>query len=327
MAGPSDRGADRSAEGRHNSRMRTASDDLAKEAQALAAAAMCAVATPVLLGQAKTAQRLMLAATGAAPKPVQRAENAMIGGESDAVEGRDYAGACGGRSRMQRVTTGDRSQAFTFDVSTVKPADPNARSSNLNLGNDDIRSSNLPVVFLLQFAYGLNGGSKEQIVEAPAWISTVRFDIDAKMDESTAAAISRMTADERMTTLRGMVRTLLANRFHLAVHDETRTLPVLALTAAKGGPETRLLSCSDAERRMDGLHNSSRPDAGGQGCHGECVGERLSRESEIDGQMVVDQTGLNGKYNLTLMGSRIRARRHKMADRPVHRAARRAWPG
>ena len=83
-----------------------------------AAQAMCAVATPVLLGQAKTAQRLMLAAINAAPKPVQRAENAMIAEEATLSKG-EITQAPAARSRMQRVTTssrGDRSQAFTIDV-------------------------------------------------------------------------------------------------------------------------------------------------------------------------------------------------------------------
>ena len=64
------------------------SDDFGQRRLLLAAAAMCAVATPVLLGQAKTAQRLMLAAINAAPKPVQRAENAMIAEEATLSKGR-----------------------------------------------------------------------------------------------------------------------------------------------------------------------------------------------------------------------------------------------
>ena len=104
---------------------------------------------------------------------------------------------------------------------------------------------------------------------------------------STAAAISRMSADERMTTLRGMVRTLLANRFHLAVHlDETRTLPVLALTAAKGGP--KLVSSSVAptpKGEWTGLHNPGASQMEGRDVTVNVLASALSKESEVDGQL------------------------------------------
>jgi uncharacterized protein (TIGR03435 family) len=97
---------------------------------------------------------------------------------------------------------------------------------------------------------------KTRLLARPTWLSTARFDIEAKMDEPTALAISKMTADKRMATLRAMMQTLLADRFHLAVHHETQTLPVLALTVARGGP--KIVSSSTAptpEGEWTGLHN------------------------------------------------------------------------
>jgi hypothetical protein len=53
-----------------------------------------------------------------------------------------------------------------FEVSTVRPSSPDTRGSNLDLEADAIRSSNLPVMFLLKFAFNLNGGSDDQIIGA-----------------------------------------------------------------------------------------------------------------------------------------------------------------
>ncbi len=109
-----------------------------------------------------------------------------------------------------------------FEVSTVRRSSRDTRGSNLDLGIDAIRSSNLPVMFLLKFAFNLNGGSDDQIIGAPSWVSSLPFDIRAKVDEEAAARIARMSTDERIATTRKMVQTLLANRFQLKVHHESR---------------------------------------------------------------------------------------------------------
>ena len=195
----------------------------------------------------------------------------------------------------------DATAAPTFEVTTVKPADPNARFSNLNLGNDDVRSTNLPIDFLLQFAYGLSGGSKYQIVGAPAWTSTTRFDIAAKMDEETAARIQKMSREERMATLRMMVRSLLASRFGLAIHHEIRTLPVLSLTVSQDRPKLVSSSANPTPPgEWNGLHNPRAGQIEGRDVTTADLASDLSNQTEIDGQLVVDNTGLQGKYNFTL---------------------------
>src|SRR6185437_13308274 len=279
----------------------------------LATVAICAIVAPVVLGQAKAAQRLMLVAMKVAPKPVQSAAKAMIGEEETPGTGEIAEQTIPIAS--QPIPAVDKSTKRVFDVSTVKPADPNARSSNLNLGRDDIKSNNLPVLFLLQFAYGLNGGSKDQIVGAPAWVSTARFDIDAKMDETTAAAISKMTADERVATLRGMLQTLLAERFSLVVHRETQALPVLALTVARGG--TKLVSSAAAptpQGEWTGLHNPGPGQMEGRDVTISDLTSALSNKPEIDGRLVIDQTGLRGKYNFALAWAPENARSTESAD-------------
>jgi uncharacterized protein (TIGR03435 family) len=59
----------------------------------------------------------------------------------------------------------------------------------------------------------------------PEWVTSERFDIQAKTDKKDA------TKDE----VRLMMRALLAERFKLVVHDETHQVPVFALMLAKPG--------------------------------------------------------------------------------------------
>jgi uncharacterized protein (TIGR03435 family) len=115
-----------------------------------------------------------------------------------------------------------------------------------------------------------------------------------------------MSPDERMTTLREMVRALLEERFQLKVHPETRELPVLALTIAKGGskllPARHAAGSSQAHEPDDwqGLRNPRRGRTVGHSATMQMLVNALSSKSEIGGRLVIDQTGLKGEYNFDL---------------------------
>jgi uncharacterized protein (TIGR03435 family) len=196
----------------------------------------------------------------------------------------------------------------TFEVSTVKPGNPAERSSNLNFGKDAIRSTNLPLLFLLQYAYKLNSGSTDQIVGAPPWMSSLRFDINAKMSEETATRIGKMSYDDADATLRLMLQGLLADRFQLRVHHETRELPVMALMIAKNGSKLTVATMQPATDSSKphgpddwtGLHNPRDGLMEGRDAPIAMMVNALSWKPEIGGRLVVDQTGLKGNYNFTL---------------------------
>jgi uncharacterized protein (TIGR03435 family) len=124
-----------------------------------------------------------------------------------------------------------------------------ANAQNLDLETDAILSSNLPVMSLLKFAFNLNGGSDDQVIGVPSWVSSLPFDIRAKVDEEAAARIAEMSTDDRIATMRKVVQMLLADRFQLKVHHESRELRVLALMIAKGG--SKLTAISDMAANCD----------------------------------------------------------------------------
>src|SRR5207248_2104667 len=84
-----------------------------------------------------------------------------------------------------------------------------------------LTTENAPLVLLIQNAYSVQAF---QIAGGPEWVNTAGYDIEAKPEGNT---------DRKQMWL--MVQTLLADRFKLAMHRETRELPVYTLTAGKGG--------------------------------------------------------------------------------------------
>jgi uncharacterized protein (TIGR03435 family) len=107
-----------------------------------------------------------------------------------------------------------------------------------------ITSVNAPVRVLIQFAYAVHDSPyaghslpllAAQVIGGPAWVSRDGYNIDAKAEGNT---------DQKQAWL--MLQTLLADRFKLALHRETRELPVYDLTAAKSGlklPAAKAVNC------------------------------------------------------------------------------------
>src|SRR5262245_33800961 len=116
-----------------------------------------------------------------------------------------------------------------FEVASVKPNKSGARGGSLRpQPGGRVDAVNMPVNTLISFAYQaplfmLTGG--------PAWIADERFDIVAKLEGDP----SRLAGASGLDTLRLAMRSLLADRFQLKVHRETRDGDVYALVMARSG--------------------------------------------------------------------------------------------
>lgn len=121
---------------------------------------------------------------------------------------------------------------LSFEVASVKPSAPPADGMVIRRmaggpGSTDpgtLTYTNLPLKMMVVRAYGL----KEYQVEGPEWIDSIGYDVTAKVPPGT-------TREQ----FQQMLQTLLAERFKLTVHRETRQLPVYALVVAKGGPKMK----------------------------------------------------------------------------------------
>jgi uncharacterized protein (TIGR03435 family) len=198
------------------------------------------------------------------------------------------------------ATPSQGTAAPAFEVATIKPSNPETRSSGFWINDDSIELTHMPLTVLLQFAYNLNPGSMDQIIGGPAWISSERFDINAKEDAELAARINHLPREERLATQRQMVQALLAERFQLKVRHETREFRVLALTAVKSAAKL-------TETKPDS-HDGSwlRTYTAKVEAHGatmKMLAGWLSSKPEIGGRLVIDATGLSGKYDFELTWS------------------------
>jgi uncharacterized protein (TIGR03435 family) len=123
---------------------------------------------------------------------------------------------------------------LAFEVASVKPNNSDAPAHSnfpLNAGgmytaNGGLFSAaNFPLITYIFFAHNIVGNQAHFLVpQLPGWVMSERFDIQAR-------APGNPTKDQ----MRQMMRTLLAERFKLAVHTEVREVPVLAFVLAKPG--------------------------------------------------------------------------------------------
>jgi uncharacterized protein (TIGR03435 family) len=169
-----------------------------------------------------------------------------------------------------------------FDVASVKV--------NTTKGKTTRRDEPLGMTYLnitlgefIRLAYGV----RSYQIEGPDWItdngSSARFDIVAK-------ASTPMTEQE----LRAALVPLLAERFHLTLHRETRTLPVYLLVVDKDGPKLK---------EGDGGESNVMPDpaSGGVRYANYPIAALAATLSVMPstGRPVLDRTGLTGKYTFT----------------------------
>lgn len=194
-----------------------------------------------------------------------------------------------------------------FEVATIKPGDAAAPSSYLGFDRrDHFVTSNITLQFILQFVYDLNSGSDRQIIGGPAWIGSSRFTIDAQPDEAVEAELKKLPLDQRQQQQKLMIQRLLADRFKLVLHHETREFPVNALTIAKGGAKLTPVTLDFAKMRptpdgwMGGLRNPRPGLTEGRAATIKMLVDTLNNQPELSGRLIVDATGLQGNYNFKL---------------------------
>jgi uncharacterized protein (TIGR03435 family) len=186
----------------------------------------------------------------------------------------------------------------TFDVASIRENtthDQHTHNSIYNTwSNSRFTATNLPLKMLLQWTFDI---PESRIYGAPAWLDSTTYDIEAKSDPSVDEQLASMEPGQARSQKMAMLQALLAQRFQLVTHTETRDLPVFDLVLAKGGPKFKP---SDA-------NGTTISQSGGSGIHrihvqgSDNTVELLARElAQAAGRIVIDKTGLAGRYDLTL---------------------------
>ena len=199
-------------------------------------------------------------------------------------------GAAQSTSNPPNVTTPDPAPVFDVAAIHVHIPEPHEHNSIWSSPFDgQFRAANVTLKSLVQFAFGI---PETRILKGPAWIDSTMFNIDAKADSSVDAQMRALTSEEGKARKQRMLQALLADRFKLVVHAETRQLPIYALVVAKGGPRLGDLQASGT------TVNSGNGLIEVQGSNSVALlAEELAKNV---GRVVVDKSGLEGRYDLSL---------------------------
>lgn len=171
-----------------------------------------------------------------------------------------------------------------FEVATVKPSNPDAQGKGFMVQGRHIRTVNTNLDDLLSFAYGIHA---KQIVGAPDWAATQKFDIDGEPDQP-----GRPNHEQVKSLMVG----LLAERFQLKFHHEKKELPVYALVATEKGAKL-----TKSQGDPSGLPRLMFRGLGDLPVANATLEEFCGvMQAAVLDRPVVDQTGIKGRYDFTL---------------------------
>jgi len=169
---------------------------------------------------------------------------------------------------------------------------------------DGLRA-NSTVASLIQSAYGVDA---ERLRGAPGWVRSDRFVIEAKLDSGLADQLSKLSPEELDAARQHMLQALLAERFKLKVHSESKELPVYELVVAKNGPKLHAAKLGDTY--PDGIKGGNGKGLGGDLIVGFGTGKVIAQGVDMASlahglewwlkRPVVDKTGLTGRYDFTV---------------------------
>ena len=181
---------------------------------------------------------------------------------------------------------------YTYEVVSIKRAPPGEMNSGFSPGpQGGMVARNVTVVQALTFAYNVQD---YQIVNAPGWTQTERFYITFTPDRSEIALDQNTSnaAREGWGSRQGQrLQAVLRDRFGLAVRQETRDVPIYALTVAKAGHK---LSAPAHPDRGQTLNINRGQQIVGTTAKLKSLAQALSM---ILGHPVRDETGLDGDFD------------------------------
>jgi uncharacterized protein (TIGR03435 family) len=196
------------------------------------------------------------------------------------------------RTVVKAQSGGLEGKRAAFEVTSVKPSNPESRGfGGMQFSAGRAFGTNVPLSFAIMAAYNLSW--KQLQGDSP--LLDEKFDIDARTAPNAIPQDAPIL--ERNEQLRLMLQTLLADRFKLIVHKETKDLPIYAIVVAKNGPKLK-----PAKETCSAEH----PCAGGGGPASGLIirdGE-VSRLADLltvfMDRSVVDRTGIKGHFDIDL---------------------------
>ena len=183
-----------------------------------------------------------------------------------------------------------------FEVATIKPLEvpKGGRSVSLILNHGTARLEAATLRQIIVQAYSVQ---RVRVIGGPAWYNTEQYDVLAKAENPDS------TPDQ----VREMLKSLLADRFKLALHKETREMPIYSLAVDKGGPKFEKAAADEKPVVQPGPMGRLVFQAQGM----------LSLVNTLANMLdmpVDDRTGLTGRYDFTFERFPTDLTGHRSAD-------------
>jgi len=167
-------------------------------------------------------------------------------------------------------------QTAAFEVASVRLNMSDDRATKFNTRNGSLISTNVSLREFIRWAYGV----KDYQVAGPDWLGSQRYDIVAKAEASVP--------DDR---LMAMLQALLAERFKLAIHRDTKERAVYALVVGKNGARLHEVEAGPQRSLNKRNYLSAQKISMSQ------LADSLSRPVNLP---VLDMTGIEGVFDIEL---------------------------
>jgi bla regulator protein blaR1 len=195
-----------------------------------------------------------------------------------------------------------------FEVASVRRSASDAHRSLTVTSGGRFTATGTTLTGLIMFAYDVG---PDRLSGANGWMDSEKYDVVAKPPDGvitgsvgrqgqwtgpngqSASWTALSDRSESGRQLRQMLQTLLADRFQLKLHRETRELPVYALVVAKGGPKLQPSKSANNLQMTSG-------GAGEMTFQGSPISTLAIVLTWMTGRPVLDRTGLTGNYDFTL---------------------------
>ena len=177
-----------------------------------------------------------------------------------------------------------------YDVVSIKPNKTGSGRVSISVDDGKFNASNVSLKMMILGAWGLKD---PQIVNLPKWGNSARFDVEAKVLDPDKKVFAALTPEQ----FQAMQQPILTDRFQLKFHHEKKVLPIYELLVIKGGPKFKQAPANIAGDTGVSINN------------GNLIATAVPLTSLADdlsnqvSRIVIDKTGLVGKYNFQLSWS------------------------
>jgi|KBSMisStaDraftv2_1062788.scaffolds.fasta_scaffold13784_2 uncharacterized protein (TIGR03435 family) len=185
---------------------------------------------------------------------------------------------------------------LAFEVASIKRNVTLAEGGSIGMQpGGRFRAVNADLRSIISVMYRTSSGARlfpSQIIGLPDWAAAEKYDITAKVGE----ALAGRPVQEQFRNMAPMVQSLLADRFELTLHRETREMPIYALVVLR--PNVIRPTTTDCRATPDKCDIQST--AGHFAAVALNMNDMLSVLSNAVERVVVNRTGLQGSYDIDI---------------------------